>query len=87
MVSVFLPFYRELNLLAHFFVVGATAQWWNIGGNDKDNDVAKVDTTTTLTTLADVTDTTVVVTGTRTSTTFTTTTSGMDTTKKEWVQV
>merc|ERR1712168_78665 len=65
--------------LGHFFVASATAQWWNIGGNDNDNDVAKVDTTTTTTTLADVT---TIVTGTRTSTTFTTTTSGMDTTKK-----
>merc|ERR1711892_1378574 len=36
----------EIMKLAHFFVVGATAQWWNIGGNNDDNDVAKVDTTT-----------------------------------------
>merc|ERR1719295_1627062 len=64
--------------LGHFFVASATAQWWNIGGNNNDNDVAKVDTTTTLA----ITDTTNVVTGTRTSTTFTTSTSGMDTTKK-----
>merc|ERR1712123_118514 len=35
----------EIMKLAHFFVVGATAQWWNIGGNNDDNDVAKVDTT------------------------------------------
>ena len=63
----------------HFFVASATAQWWNVGGNNNDNDVAKVDTTTTLA----ITDTTDVVTGTRTSTTFTTSTSGMDTTKKE----
>jgi len=36
----------EIMKLAHFFVVGATAQWWNIGGNNDDNNVAKVDTTT-----------------------------------------
>merc|ERR1711892_969787 len=36
----------EIMKLAHFFVVGATAQWWNIGGNNDDNDVAKVETTT-----------------------------------------
>merc|ERR1712128_1159 len=79
----------EIMKLAHFFVVGATAQWWNIGGNNDDNDVAKVDTTTqtpptttVLQTTMKSTSKTAPVTGklttletTSTSTTFTSTTS------------
>jgi len=90
----------EIMKLAHFFVVGATAQWWNIGGNNDGNDVAKVDTTTqtpptttVLQTTMKSTSKTAPVTGklttletTSTSTTFTTTTSTTTTSSSTRIQ-